>query len=387
MSRNDRPRRRALTKSSPATPPSELPEPLTEVYVGSTGRRLSFLLLADSNRARDLSGYAAGVTFWYEDAVETHVVRAARVDGPNGAVIYDPRGDEYPRKGIVLAQATVMSPDFGPNAPGRGFFQESSEIVAIKVLPRPVMDPRESQPSTSAPASGLRSHDRIDLVMPERCEIEIDTSTGESKVVSPSPGVVGAYTFFERSDPGQAWGDLFRTVATRLRLPWDVGTFLAMMTVFSQKAWERVPPREQQRYVAGSVLKETHRSTAHEEMKVRLLREREPLWGDLEAPGGKARPIEEALQHDPQRELEAESDWAARIERCREVLAEIDDWSPRQAQLKAYLEGQATVGEEISPAEAGRALGWSHEETMSTWQSLQRKAERAQRRLSGSEEK
>ncbi len=375
---SDCPDTRESRVKSGAGSDQEHPARLTEFFVGSAGQTLSFLLMADAKTARDLSGFGAWVTFWYEDEVP-HVVRAARVDGPNGLVTYELRGDEFARKGVVFAQATVMSPQ-------QGFFEHSSEIVPLQVLPYLNSDDSRPQPSASSSLSGLSPHSRIDLVQPERHQVEIDISTGKSKVVGPLPAVLGSYTFFGRSDPGQEWNDLFRTVATRLRLPWNAETLLAMITVFSQKAWEGMPLRQHQRYVAGSILQETRRSLVLEEVEERKHREREPLWEDLPLPHAHTRSIEEALPHDPQEQAEETHDWVARIENCRKVLSAIDDWSPKQSQLKGGLERQALAGEEVSPTEVGRALGWSHKATMSTWQSLQRKAKRAQRRHSGGDE-
>ena len=346
-----------------------------EIQARSSGRRLSFRLMGDPTSPRTLGGFAAWVTFWYPDATESHVVRAASVDEGQGLVIYELNGDECPRPGMVFAQPTVMSAE-------QGFFEHSGEVVAIKVLPAASPGDRHAHHPPSASVSGLRTHDRFDLVMPPACKIELDISTGQSKVLSPPPGVAGTYSFFERSDPGQAWNDLFRAIANRLALPQDTGTFLAMMTVFGQKAWERVPCKDHQRYVAGSIRAETRRSQQREEIEERELRTKEPLWDDLAASSEGVNPIEEALPHDPQAEIDVAEDWAARIERCRKVLAGIDGWSKRQDQLRAGLERQVATDEPVSPSEVGRSLGWSHEETMSAWQSLQRKAQRALRQQS-----
>lgn len=111
-----------------------LPGAIIDVHVGDVGRVISFqLTMPNRIVARDLSGYAAWVRWWYPD-LEPHVNRAALVGGSNGLVTYISQGDEFPTVGYLLAQPVVQVTDwYGGGAPGRGFYRFSGDVVRFKV--------------------------------------------------------------------------------------------------------------------------------------------------------------------------------------------------------------------------------------------------------------
>ena len=118
--------------------PNLMPEVVKEVHIGEKGRRLSFLFLKP-NRINpwSLTGYGAGISFWYADQVP-HVMRAALVDAANGLAIYQLQGDEYTTEGMVFAQFMVTIPDwYGNGAAGRSFVRTSSPIIKLRVMRRP----------------------------------------------------------------------------------------------------------------------------------------------------------------------------------------------------------------------------------------------------------
>lgn len=104
-------------------------EPI-DVRVGDSGKVRSFLVTeADSSTVRNITGYAAWVSFWYQGAVP-HVVRAAPVDGSNGKIKYRFQGDEFPTAGTVYCHWTIAAPDYDATALGRGYFQLSGPSAA-----------------------------------------------------------------------------------------------------------------------------------------------------------------------------------------------------------------------------------------------------------------
>lgn len=107
--------------------------------MGDTGRVSFTFLEANSKTVRDLTGYAAWVSWQYDGAAAPHVIRAGVVSGTNGLVTYERQGDELTQVGKLLAQCTVMPMDWyiGTAATGRGYHRYSSEIISFNVKARP----------------------------------------------------------------------------------------------------------------------------------------------------------------------------------------------------------------------------------------------------------
>lgn len=109
-----------MANLTPSAPPQE-------VHVGDSGRPISYLFKdATGITFRNLSGYAAWITFWYPDAAP-HVVWAAKVAG--AVTTYVLRGVEFTIVGDLLAQFTVMDTATG--------IRTSSEIFRFKVMRKP----------------------------------------------------------------------------------------------------------------------------------------------------------------------------------------------------------------------------------------------------------
>ncbi len=113
------------------------PETIKEVAAGESGRRVSYLFL-DANRApRNLTGYAAWITFAYVDA-DPHVERACLVDEMNGLAIYALQGDEFTQAGTVLAQFHIMTPNWYVNgAESRAYMEAPSPLLKFRVTRTP----------------------------------------------------------------------------------------------------------------------------------------------------------------------------------------------------------------------------------------------------------
>lgn len=82
-----------------------------EVTQGDTAPPLEFAFLgADGATSRDLTGYAAWVTFWEAGAAAPHVIRQASIsDAVNGMVRYDLQGDEYVTVGYCIFCCTIYN--------------------------------------------------------------------------------------------------------------------------------------------------------------------------------------------------------------------------------------------------------------------------------------
>jgi len=103
---------------------------LQQKYVGEK-KGLEFLFMEeDETTPRDLSGFAAWVSFWHPEAAP-HVVRAAVVDGSNGIVTYELRGDEFDAIGEVLSTVTISDP-------ATGSFETSFPIVRTSTRRNPI---------------------------------------------------------------------------------------------------------------------------------------------------------------------------------------------------------------------------------------------------------
>jgi hypothetical protein len=106
-----------------------------EVRIGDTAPDLWFVVTeGDEDTVRDLTGHYAGVSFWYQDAVGPHVVRAAALDALNGQIQYRLQGDEFPTAGTCYLQWTIAAPASDSGSAGRGYFQISSEIMRRTVV-------------------------------------------------------------------------------------------------------------------------------------------------------------------------------------------------------------------------------------------------------------
>ena len=118
--------------------PNLMPEVVKEIHVGESRRRLSFLFLKPTRiNPWLLTGYSAGISFWYADSAP-HIRRDCLVDAPNGIATYEMLGDEPSSVGLLLAQFTVCQPDWFVNAAaGRSFVRTSSPIIKLKVMRRP----------------------------------------------------------------------------------------------------------------------------------------------------------------------------------------------------------------------------------------------------------
>jgi hypothetical protein len=91
----------------------------------------------DRKEVRDLTGYAAWVSFWNPDTAP-HIKRAATFDAVNGLVYYTFLGDELTAEGWTYCQATVQLTDwYIGTAPGRAFLSTSTDIVKIRTMRRP----------------------------------------------------------------------------------------------------------------------------------------------------------------------------------------------------------------------------------------------------------
>jgi hypothetical protein len=115
-----------------------MPEQILEMHVADVGRTLSFLITKSNRKeVRNLTGYAAWVSFWNPDTAP-HIKRAATFDAVNGLVYYTFLGDELTAEGWTYCQATVQLTDwYIGTAPGRAFLSTSTDIVKIRTMRRP----------------------------------------------------------------------------------------------------------------------------------------------------------------------------------------------------------------------------------------------------------
>jgi hypothetical protein len=104
---------------------------------GSVSSMIRFgVVEADLVTVKDLTGYAAWVSFSYPGAAP-HVMRAATLsNASSGIVLYATQGDEFPTVGMCRMQLTLSAADTGIGV-SRGFFDESLQEVRREVMEVP----------------------------------------------------------------------------------------------------------------------------------------------------------------------------------------------------------------------------------------------------------